>query len=884
MSTRLKLAVWFCICFGRLIFSQEHVSAEDTSREESTSQPFSGEDARTFVAENCMDCHAQDNPGEGSPFFSLPIDDSGLPDLTDLDDGQVQDHVNASQRDSVTIQTWRRVLEVIRDREMPPRDVASLEDVTIEKMTEWIDVKLQDQSVIGGTPPRRLSRREYQATIESLFGMKSFTLPSGFPVDQPKHGFDNLGEGLVLSPALMDSYSEVATSVADQIFPPRRIAPKPIASKVSVDDLVISYSSAKVVNDSMRLGMKCDPISRSCTWPSRFEAKVSGLYEMSVQLSAFRPKEGSSPMAVKVLARDVSSNDSVSHRSLRLLKEILVTSESPRDFKFEAILYEGQTVVLHWANATLDSDREDKEDLRRFFEDKDRENPKYLAAWHAMLNGESGQGFRGGIGWERVKANLKEEDLALITAEQKEAVLKKIISNPVLYAETVVFDVYENGPAVEIHGIEFTGPIRIVDGPREETSRILQRQFLNESEDPTEIISNFLQRAFRRPVEPETLDRWLNIFDHHIEAGFAFDESMHLVIRKALISPRFLYRCLGGPKLDNHDLAARLSYFLTTGPPDEKLSKRIPDLGDVEVLRSEANRLLPTSPKAVFVKSFTEQWLETKRLEDIMPDRALKFSRQDQNQSKLEVEYFFAEILRDNRPILDFITPDFTWTTPRIAQNIYGIKTGFDKKKANDLQRMTFDKGGRYGGLLGMSAIMTATANGVDTQPVTRGVWLLEKILGQAVPPPPDAVPPLTPDTRGATNPRDLLRLHTDEVACARCHRRIDSFGLVLENFDPVGRWRDKWPNGEVAIDSQVTLFDGNEIKDVIELKSWLAMNSDRFGNSIANQLMIYATGRPMSYREQAEIAKIVKSNQDRGMGFRDLILDLICSPVFSAR
>ena len=844
---------------------------------------FSKNHARAFFAEYCIDCHSKDSGSEGEAFFSLSLDRQGFPLLGELDAeaGKAEEKAMGADADS----TWVRVREVIRDGEMPPPEVEEIDVDLAAQVVSWLDPILRAQSSIGGTPPRRLSRDEYRLTLESLLGIKPFDLPDGFPIDRPHHGFDNQAEGLVVSPALLEAYANCARLAADQIFPPNQKPPDHAIHIAQPSDLVISYSSAKSVNGAMRLGMKCDPIQRSCTWPSRIEAKVSAQYQIVIRASAFKPTDAAEPMVLKVFARDVSSADSVSHRTLRLLQEINVSGVEEQEFSFEATLYEGQTIVLHWANATLDSDREDKQELREFFEAKQRDNPKYLSAWHAMLKGEQGQGFRGGIGWDRVSALLQRKDLELINPEQEQALLKKIVGNPVLYAETVVFDIFENGPALQIHEVQIHGPGELVDGPREEKQeRLRNRLFGSDGEDYKAIIERFLTRAFRRPIDQESLNRWIKIFERHIEEGNTLNQSMHLLVRNVLLSPRFLYRCLGDEELDSHDLASRLSYFLTKRPPDAKLLQKVGQLQEVRVLRSEASRLLPTSPKAIFVQSFTEQWLGTRGLSEINPDPSLKFSLQDQRNAKLEVEHFFAELLRENRPVQQLVDPDFTWVTPRIAQDVYQMTAKFEKKKPDELQRISLQPGGRHGGLLGMSALLMATGNGVNTQPVTRGVWVLERVLGMTVPPPPSNVPPITPDTRGSKTPRDLLELHTSELACSRCHRRIDPFGLVMENFDPVGRWREQWPDGEQKVDSSVVLFDGSEIRNVIDLKIWLRDHPEKIGIGFAKHLMVYATGRPMSYAEQREIEEIVAENIERREGLRDLVLDLICSPVFSAK
>jgi hypothetical protein len=163
-------------------------------------------------------------------------------------------------------------------------------------------------------------------------------------------------------------------------------------------------------------------------------------------------------------------------------------------------------------------------------------------------------------------------------------------------------------------------------------------------------------------------------------------------------------------------------------------------------------------------------------------------------------------------------------------------------------------------------------------------VWVLENVLGMPPPPPPNDVPALTPDIGGATTPREQLNAHTNEPRCASCHKQIDPFGFVLENFDPVGRWREEWPKSNAAIDSSVTLPDGTAIRDVTELKSWLVANIDLFSACFSEKLLTYATGRPPNYAERQEIASIVARNRENGEGARDLALDLIQSQTFRTR
>jgi hypothetical protein len=301
---------------------------------------------------------------------------------------------------------------------------------------------------------------------------------------------------------------------------------------------------------------------------------------------------------------------------------------------------------------------------------------------------------------------------------------------------------------------------------------------------------------------------------------------------------------------------------------------------------------MPDRAATPMIGSFVGQWLDTKLLPGIMPDPKFNFDDEAVGLARQETETFFAEILRKNLPMTTFIDPDFTFSTIAFCERNYRFtppdvkdrKTPLTPEEMTRFQRLAIDRGGRYGGLLGQAAILMATANGVDTQPVIRGAWVLENILGMPSPPPPKNVPALTPDTRGAKTPRELLAAHTQESSCALCHARIDPVGFVLENYDPVGRWREKWPGTEAAIDPSGTLPDGTAVKDPAEFKAWLVANIDIFSTCLAEKLMTYATGRVPNYAEQREIEKIVKANREAGQGFKDLVLDLIDSRTFRAR
>lgn len=830
-----------------------------------------------FLSEYCLDCHDADSAKGKINLDLLEID-------------------WASPRHPKLLEKVHRVLE---NGEMPPpKKKTQPGDDEREAMLGWLDQSLTKNIPVGGTPLRRLNRGEYVNSVKRLFGIP-FTLPPSFPPDTRLHGFDNQGEGLVLSPPLLEAYAESAAVIADQFFPP----PLPPVEKVRTDirpsDMVISYSSAQRVGGAMRLGCKSAPMSRSCTWPTKFETKGSGSYKIQVQSTAFKPRDDQ-PLKLQIRARPLDANDGTRVDTLRLLAEFDVSAGDPQTFEFTADLYRGETLVYYFANAELDSDNEDKDELRALLENMFRNDKRLLAAWMSV---EHNQGLRGGVGWKRVKTQLSRKDLDLslgdIESEAAQKMIDGMIKNPVNYVETIIYQYFEQGPALDIRKTIVEGPFEYVEDPATKAQKRRRADFLGEQGTKSEpewiaaAIERFLTQAFRRPAPANLVADYHKLFDQHRKEGHDLDASMHLVLRTALTSPNFLYRDKGDGRLDDFEFASRLSYFLTSEPPDNKLRDAALGgrLANLKTVQFQAGRLLEDGASQNFIRSFTQQWLGLHELISIMPDPKFgRFRDSDRKAMESEAEMFFAEMIRENRPLADFITPDFTFTNADVGAAIYDLK--FDKtqkKKGTQMIRVSLDPEGTYGGILGQAGVMMATANGVDTQPVLRGVWVLENVLGDPPPPPPEAVPAITPDTRGAKTVRDLMAAHTTEESCARCHQKIDPLGFVLENFNPIGQWRDEYPKpGPKAkarpIDATGTLPDGTPLKDVRDLKRYVVEHIDQFGACLAGKFFTYGTGRAPNYTEGKQLQALVNDTLKKGGGTRDLLMGIILSDAFRAK
>lgn len=832
----------------------------------------------SFLETYCLDCHDDfERKGEIS-LEALEVDWS----------------------DHESLELWERVINVLNTGEMPPKKKRQPSAGERSGMVDWLDGQLLEHSPIGGTALRRLNKREYSASLNQLFGI-NYTLPESFPEDNQAHGFDNQGDALTLSGPLLDSYTQVAIDLAEKLFPPERKAIDEISFDVPGADFTYSYSSGSVVNGVMRSVSSSDAISMSATWPSRHEAPATGRYRIELELSAFNPPEGEF-VVCRVYAVDSVQAPSQNSTELRQLGEFAIDHEVAETYSFEAELEKGETIALRYANASLKEDRKQlTEHLRKLLS----EDPKLAAAYKAA----DGVVERGRLGWERLK-DLMESD-ALPDApegETLEQLIPVIVKNLRSATETLEYKHYEEGPALQTHGVAIYGPIELTDSEQDRywmdrSERLVgMANGRSDTEIVADFIDGFLPQAFRRPVPENLKAEYRALAEEEIRRSGRLNDGLHLALRTVLTSPHFLYRGFRDGELDGYDLAARLSFFLTNRPPANRLVRAASE-GSIlrsNILRNQANRLIDSPQVEDFINSFLDQWLDLAALEDLVPDRTLfenprKFNyRDDERKAYIEEpKLFFKEMLDTNRLLEDFIDPDFTYTIDSVSEYVYERPVEKGGKKGQ-LRRVSFERGGRFGGLLGMAGVMTATANGVDTQPVVRGVWALENILGSPPPEPPDAVPALTPDTSKAVTPREMLAAHMAEESCAACHKKIDPVGFVLESFDPIGRWRESYPipggknkktrRDPLPVETDGVLPDGTELRDVRDLKAYLVADIRPFAECLSEKLLTYATGRAMGYSDRKLIAKIVAENEANEGGFRDLLLALIDSESFRTK
>ena len=242
---------------------------------------------------------------------------------------------------------------------------------------------------------------------------------------------------------------------------------------------------------------------------------------------------------------------------------------------------------------------------------------------------------------------------------------------------------------------------------------------------------------------------------------------------------------------------------------------------------------------------------------------------------------FTRDLIDRNESVVRFLDSDYTFANRALAR-LYGMEDAVPPEKGHEFQRLRFDTPQR-GGLLGQGSVLTVSANGIETSPVIRGVWVLENILGTPPAPPPDNVPPIDPDIRGAKSMRDLLAKHRDHAACYECHRKIDPLGFALENFDPIGAWRTSYEKG-APIDTSGELPSGQKFQDIAELKKVLVERKDQFARMLTERLLGYACGRRIEPLDRPAVDRIVASGKGNDYAFRTLIENVVLSQTFRSK
>ena len=467
------------------------------------------------------------------------------------------------------------------------------------------------------------------------------------------------------------------------------------------------------------------------------------------------------------------------------------------------------------------------------------------------------------------------------------------------------------GPGLAVQWVEVEGPLnetwppashRRIFGELPQKPSAKRRERLevvseNPLPDADRVLRAFARRAFRRAVTDADLAPFLALVQGRLDAKDSFEQAVRVGLSAILMSRRFLFLDEQPGKLDDFGLASRLSYFLWSTMPDDELlaAAERGTLREPAVLREQVERMLKDPKAAAFPKNFCGQWLGLREIDFTSPghiaypeyDEMLKLSMVK------ESELFFTELLEQDLSLTNIVASEFSMLNGRLASH-YGIP---GVEGLWGFRKVALPPESHRGGVMTMASVLKVTANGTTTSPITRGAWVLERVLGTPPPKPPANVPALEPDIRGATTIREQLAKHRTIESCASCHAQIDPPGFALESFDVIGGWREfyrleRWVKGAKSIkgkqylegpkvDPTGEMADGRKFQNIDDLKQLLLRDKDQVARAMVRRLVTYATNGAPESADGSEIERVVARVREKSYGLRTLVHEIVQSRMF---
>lgn len=863
---------------------------------------------RAFLDVHCVRCHDSATKKGGLDLETLPADFNN----------------------PGAFAKWVRVHDRIRAGEMPPKTQknrpapAETEAVLKILSTGLAGAEQARRATEGRAVFRRLNRTEYEYTLRDLFGIPGLKVKDRLPEDGQAFGFDKSAAGLELSYVQLAKYLEAADVALDAAIAPPAARPAHFQVHIPAtgcqtlfahaflgqtvflkdfkyDDSIIPIPTGRIVKDAAANKLKRDNLKNPYAgtmgvlvpegvgdFKPRFPFRVvdAGRYKLRMSVWSFlwdkgqvKPSPRTEAAALVAEGRTLGYFDAPSLKPTVTEIEVwLNPMRSPRDeLLFNAASlwpagpvngnvanYTGPGIALDWLEIEGPLlDQWPTAAHRRLFGDLPLvalpPTPKQKGRAKGMNPEPAGGDFH---------KPRRPPDNAYVILGHGKPFIKDLQSLPQRFAPATVAS----------------------QAPEADARRLL---------------ADFLPRAFRRPVTPAEVGRYVDLFKARLAEGDLFEVALRTAYQAALCAPDFLFLKEKPGELDQWALASRLSYFLWNSMSDDELFTLAEQgrLHDRAVLRAQVERML-NDPKAErFIVDFTDQWLNLKDIDETTPDKRLypEFRSILRDAMLAEPRAFFRELLDKDLSATNVVHSDFAMLNQRLADH-YGIPGVV----GSALRRVPLPADSGRGGFLTQAAVLKVTANGTVTSPVKRGAWVLRKIIGRPPDPPPGDVPAIEPDVRGTTTIREMLARHRANPSCAACHAKIDPPGFALESFDVIGgrrtRYRALNDQGDAVDKSQTyagrrvaytwgppvdpsgELADGRAFKDVEEFKRLLLEDPRAVARNVVGQLVTYATGAPVGFADRAAVEKVLDRTAGRRYGMRSLIHAIVESTLFQTK
>ena len=762
---------------------------------------------------------------------------------------------------------WAEALDKVNSGEMPPKKEPQPTQAEISTFVTSLNSRIKEgratrMAARPAVAHYRLSRKEYQNTVYDLLGVRyDPTKPGELNEDTLWHGFERIGSELSLSPSHVDRYYRAAGLVLDRAFPQTSGE----ARKVRKTAAELRYNGGKTQQEALdRLDIK-RPLRHllypgnvhnalSPNWFGKVGPEHSGLYKVRIQASGIRPIGGQTA--------HLSIGKRTGEETVDGLIEFDLTApeDSPQVYEFEVFLE--MPMSLDFCVVSTD-----------------------------VVDRRAGAAFR----------NALNSGGYIFTHSSETRLLEPNAPQ--------MFDEKGNGlfSSVLLDWIEWEGPL-VTDGEKSRRNGLLPPDDAT-TELVAEHLQRFAERAWRRPVQKDELSDYLQAYRSECEAGEKPADAYRVAMQGVLTSRHFIYLVEGDPvpreRLNDSELASRLSYFLCSSMPDDGLFAAArsgalctTDFQSVESgkrrtemsvgLEREVDRMLADSKTNRFIDDFSRQWLQLHRLGMFPPDKKLYPTYDAWLETSLRAEpvEFFRELFSKNLPVDSFIDSDWTIANARLC-DFYGLP----EPKSGGIQRVSLKPEDHRGGLLTMGAVLGLTSDGTRHRPVHRGVWVSEAIFNKTPPPPPANVDPIEPipPTGTKITIRQRIEAHAKNASCAACHRNIDPLGLAFDQYDAVGQWRTRElvPTGvgeNPMVDASGVMYNGHSFKDSVEFKRLLIENRSQIARAFIEHLCTYALRRVLTVDDQDDIQSIAAEAEKNQYRIKDIIHAVALSDLLRKR